>query len=87
MDKGQIIKLKRNSLGLSQRQLAMLLHLNETGERTIRGWENMAKPIFHPNSELRVQNCNLANRENYDEAITHTRESNWVKGRTASRFS
>ncbi len=40
MDKGQIIKLKRNSLGLSQRQLAMLLHLNETGERTIRGWEN-----------------------------------------------
>lgn len=35
-----IVKQKRESLGLSQRDFAKLIGLKENGERTIRGWEN-----------------------------------------------
>lgn len=34
------VKFKRIRLGLSQRELALLLDMNENGERTIRGWES-----------------------------------------------
>ena len=33
------VKSKRSRLGLSQRELALLLDMKENGERTIRGWE------------------------------------------------
>ena len=56
MDKGQLIKLKRNSLGLSQKQMAMLLQLNETGERTVRGWENNE---HEPSDEVLIKLKNL----------------------------
>ncbi len=56
MDKGQLIKLKRNSLGLSQKQMAMLLQLNETGERTVRGWENNE---HEPSDEVLIKLENL----------------------------
>ena len=35
----ELIKFKRNSLGLTQKEFAELLGLNSSGERTIRGWE------------------------------------------------
>lgn len=35
-----LVKQKRESLGLSQRDFAKLIGLKENGERTVRGWEN-----------------------------------------------
>ena len=35
-----IVKQKRESLGLSQKDFAKLIGLKENGERTVRGWEN-----------------------------------------------
>lgn len=35
-----IVKQKRESLGLSQKDFAKLIGLNKHGERTVRGWEN-----------------------------------------------
>lgn len=37
---GTLVKLKRKSFGMSQRDFATLLGLKENGERTVRGWEN-----------------------------------------------
>ena len=37
---GQRIKNRRKSLGLTQKELAVLIGLGDVGERTIRGWEN-----------------------------------------------
>lgn len=34
------ITQKRQELGLSQKEFALLLGMNENGERTVRGWEN-----------------------------------------------
>lgn len=34
------ITQKRKELGLSQKEFALLLGMNENGERTVRGWEN-----------------------------------------------
>ncbi len=34
------IKTKRNTLGLTQKELAIKVGLNENGERTVRGWES-----------------------------------------------
>lgn len=34
------IAQKRQELGLSQKEFALLLGMNENGERTVRGWEN-----------------------------------------------
>ena len=36
----QYVIEKRKSLGVSQRELALLLGMKEAGERTVRGWEN-----------------------------------------------
>jgi DNA (cytosine-5)-methyltransferase 1 len=36
----QIVKQKRKSLGLSQKDFARIIGLNDSGARTIRGWEN-----------------------------------------------
>lgn len=35
-----IVKQKRESMGLSQKDFAKLIGLKENGERTVRGWEN-----------------------------------------------
>ena len=35
-----IVKQKRESLGLSQREFANLMGLKDNGERSVRGWEN-----------------------------------------------
>ena len=35
----EYIKSKRQQLGLNQREFAELLGLNESGERTVSGWE------------------------------------------------
>lgn len=35
-----LVKQKRRSFGMSQKDFAALLGLNENGERTVRGWEN-----------------------------------------------
>ena len=35
-----LVKHKRTSFGMSQKDFAALLGLNENGERTVRGWEN-----------------------------------------------
>lgn len=35
-----IVKRKRESIGLSQKEFARLLGLKDSGERTVRGWEN-----------------------------------------------
>ena len=37
---GTLVKLKRSSFGMSQKDFATLLGLKENGERTVRGWEN-----------------------------------------------
>lgn len=37
---GDLVRAKRERLGLSQRRFAELLGLKEPGERTVRGWEN-----------------------------------------------
>lgn len=37
---GELVRAKRERLGLTQRQFAELLGLKEPGERTVRGWEN-----------------------------------------------
>lgn len=39
-DFSALVKQKRNSFGMSQKEFAALLGLNDNGERTIRGWEN-----------------------------------------------
>ncbi|WP_245964360.1 DNA (cytosine-5-)-methyltransferase [Sphingorhabdus wooponensis] len=45
---GDLLKSKRERLGLSQKQFAEMLGLGELGERTIRGWENSEhKPSAH----------------------------------------
>ena len=36
----EVVRQKRESLGLSQREFAKLIGLKENGERTVRGWEN-----------------------------------------------
>lgn len=36
---GELVKAKRERLGLTQRQFAELLGLRDPGERTVRGWE------------------------------------------------
>ena len=36
----KMVKQKRDSFGMSQKDFATLLGLNENGERTVRGWEN-----------------------------------------------
>jgi DNA (cytosine-5)-methyltransferase 1 len=37
---GDLVRAKRERLGLSQRRFAELLGLKDPGERTVRGWEN-----------------------------------------------
>lgn len=39
-DFSTLVKHKRNSFGMSQKDFAALLGLNDNGERTVRGWEN-----------------------------------------------
>lgn len=39
MDASALVRVKRENLGLSQKQFAELLGLREGGERTVRGWE------------------------------------------------
>lgn len=39
-DTQQYVIEKRKSLGVSQKELALLLGMKEAGERTVRGWEN-----------------------------------------------
>lgn len=39
-DFSTLVKHKRTSFGMSQKDFAALLGLNENGERTVRGWEN-----------------------------------------------
>ena len=39
-DFSTLVKQKRNSFGMSQKDFAALLGLNDNGERTVRGWEN-----------------------------------------------
>lgn len=39
VNKSNLIKIKRETLGLTQKEFAELLGLKETGERTISGWE------------------------------------------------
>ena len=39
-DFSKLVKNKRESFGMSQKDFAALLGLNENGERTVRGWEN-----------------------------------------------
>tara|TARA_Y100000590_G_C15689243_1_gene1002796 strand:+ start:479 stop:1705 length:1227 start_codon:yes stop_codon:yes gene_type:complete len=39
MNASDIIRLKRESIGLTQQEMAVLLGLKENGERTVRGWE------------------------------------------------
>ena len=39
-DFSKLVKQKRESFGMSQKDFAALLGLNENGERTVRGWEN-----------------------------------------------
>ena len=39
-DYQQFVIEKRKSLGVSQKELALLLGMKDAGERTIRGWEN-----------------------------------------------
>lgn len=39
-DTQQYVIEKRKSLGISQKELALLLGMKEAGERTVRGWEN-----------------------------------------------
>lgn len=36
----EVVRQKRESLGLSQKDFAKLIGLNENAERTVRGWEN-----------------------------------------------
>lgn len=40
LDFSALVKQKRKSFGMSQRDFAALLGLNDNGERTVRGWEN-----------------------------------------------
>ena len=35
-----LVKRKRDGFGMSQKEFAALLGLNDNGERTVRGWEN-----------------------------------------------
>lgn len=37
---GELVRAKRERLGLTQREFAELLGLRDRGERTVRGWEN-----------------------------------------------
>ncbi|MDC0458409.1 DNA (cytosine-5-)-methyltransferase [Alphaproteobacteria bacterium] len=39
-DFSTLVKQKRDSFGMSQKDFATLLGLNDNGERTVRGWEN-----------------------------------------------
>lgn len=39
MNAAKLVKFKRESIGLTQREMALLLGLKDNGERTIRGWE------------------------------------------------
>lgn len=39
MEKAYIIRRKRDGLGLTQRDFALMLGLNDNGERTVGGWE------------------------------------------------
>ncbi|MDA7792210.1 DNA (cytosine-5-)-methyltransferase [bacterium] len=39
-DFSTLVRYKRTSFGMSQKDFAALLGLNENGERTVRGWEN-----------------------------------------------
>ena len=39
MSVAELVKKKRESIGLTQKEMAILLGLKEQGERTIRGWE------------------------------------------------
>ena len=34
------IRQKRNNMGLSLKEFALLLDMKENGERTVRGWES-----------------------------------------------
>lgn len=39
MEFSTLVREKRQKLGLSQKEFSDLLGLNESGERTVRGWE------------------------------------------------
>ena len=40
MTLAELVKAKRERLGISQKQFAELAGLGEVGKRTVRGWEN-----------------------------------------------
>lgn len=52
---GEWIKTKREGLGLTQRAFAILLGMNEVGERTVRGWE-IGEHVPSASKRAQIQN-------------------------------
>ncbi|MGP5538207.1 DNA (cytosine-5-)-methyltransferase [Psychrobacter glacincola] len=71
-DTQQYVIEKRKSLGVSQKELALLLGMKEAGERTVRGWENAEhKPSATRLAKLEaLNNSHPFERSNKDSDFT-----------------
>ncbi len=64
----EVVRQKRESIGVSQKQFAQLVGLKKHGERTVRGWENGEHlPSLSKQNEIESLKTSVPYRKNTDE--------------------